>query len=87
MYLNSEIIGAYRPDDNPASRPEESGTSSNLSTFIVIGSTGENNHLSCDIAELICFREDIDFGAPNNLQLVESELGAKYEIGATPEQC
>jgi hypothetical protein len=80
MYLNSETIGAYRPDNTPASRPAESGTSGDLSTFVVIGSTGENNHLSCDIAELICFREDIDFGEPNNLGLVESELKAKYRI-------
>jgi len=78
MYLNSEIIGFYRPGSDPASRPAESGTSGDLSTFVVIGSTGENNHLSCDIAELICFREDIDFGEPNNLKLVESELKAKY---------
>ena len=80
MYLNSEIIGSYRPDNNPSSRPAESGTGSDLSTFVVIGSTGENNHLGCDIAELICFREDINFGEPNNLKLVESELVAKYKI-------
>jgi hypothetical protein len=80
IYWNSELIGSYRPDSTTSSRPSESGTGSDLSTFVVIGSTGENNHLSCDIAELICFREDINFGTPNNLQLVEDELKAKYKL-------
>ena len=80
IYLNSEGIGSFQPGDDPAHRPAEGGTSSDLSTQIVIGSTGENNHLSCDIAELLCFREDINLGEPNVLRLVESELRARYGI-------
>jgi len=78
IYLNSDHLESKL--DGKYSRPSECGTGSDLSTFVVIGSTGENNHLSCDIAELLCFREDINFGNPNNLKLVEAELKAKYKI-------
>lgn len=80
IYLNSVLVGALRPDGKVTSRPSESGTGSDLSTFVVVGSTGEDNHLSCDIAELLCFREDINFGDPNNLRLVEADLKVKYKM-------
>jgi hypothetical protein len=75
--FNGKQIGAIR---NVTGQPADQ-TTSEPSTFVVIGSTGENNHLSMRLAELLFFRADLWLGQPlTGVQQIEQALAIKYGL-------